>query len=90
MAENSKTKIQDADIAKEGFTYRSGNPGYDDGLPLLVSQGLTSANTEKLDLTGFKIFSSDKNGECLTGDISNTYSQYLTLGFNEGVVVSCK
>jgi len=39
-AANEVGSLTDTQIAASGILYRSGNPGYDDGMPVIVSQGL--------------------------------------------------
>lgn len=69
--------------------YYSGNPGYDDSYPLLVDQGTDGTIARKVNLNGFKIVSSDENGKCIPSSSAGSFSSYLTLGFNEGLTVSC-
>lgn len=41
---NSAQALTDTQIAAQGILYRSGNPGYIDGMPVIVSQGKLDGN----------------------------------------------
>jgi hypothetical protein len=70
---------------------RSGNPGYQVGLPVLVAEGIQTLNqAKKVNKQGFKFFSSDFNGQCFQRN-DKAMLGYETTEFNFGsnIQISC-
>lgn len=66
---------------------KSGNPGYEIGLPLLVGQA-ESLGSKIVNKEGFQLHSSDNTGKCFS-KTDLTRNQQEVLNFKSDILLSC-
>jgi len=67
--------------------YKSGNPGYIAGKPLLVSQGANPGIN--VNAAGFLAYSADDQGSCFAENGLLSYSPTMRLNYDVGMILSC-
>jgi hypothetical protein len=76
-------------LANRSQSPKSGNPGYQNYEPLLVSRGLSGNMSEQVNANGFFLQASDPEGKCIAGDISLNNFSVERLDFNKYITMSC-